>query len=65
MITVISGELSAGRGTTFAEDALKTYKAGTFFVVPANAPHFAFAKNGEVIYQESGMGPTPSFLVKQ
>jgi quercetin dioxygenase-like cupin family protein len=65
MVTVISGELSAGRGATFSEDALKTYKAGTFYVVPAGAPHFAFAKNGEVIYQESGMGPTPSFLIKQ
>jgi len=33
--------------------------------VPAGAPHFSWAKNGETVYQESGMGPSPSVLIKQ
>ena len=65
MITVLAGELHAGRGTTFSEDAMKVYGPGTFFVVPAGAPHFAWAKNGETVYQESGMGPSPSVLIRQ
>jgi quercetin dioxygenase-like cupin family protein len=65
MITVLSGELLAGRGAKFGEEGTKTYGPGTFFVVPAGAPHFAWAKNGEAVYQESGFGPSPSALIKQ
>jgi quercetin dioxygenase-like cupin family protein len=65
MITVLSGELLAGRGTEFREDAMQSFGPGSFFVVPAGAPHFAWAKDGEAVYQESGFGPSPSILIKQ
>jgi quercetin dioxygenase-like cupin family protein len=65
MITVLSGQLLAGQGAKFGEEATKTYGPGTFFVVPAGAPHFAWAKDGEAVYQESGFGPSPSALIKQ
>src|SRR5262245_27637051 len=64
MITVLSGELYAGQGTAIDPSTGKLYPAGTFFTTPANVPHYGWAKNGEVIYQESGSGPTPTTLVK-
>jgi len=30
--------------------------AGTFFIAPLNAPRWAWAKNGDVAYQETGTG---------
>jgi quercetin dioxygenase-like cupin family protein len=64
MITVLAGEVYAGRDTTFSEDAVKVYGPGTFFVVPAGAPHYTWAESGETIYQESGFGPTRTVLIK-
>jgi quercetin dioxygenase-like cupin family protein len=63
-ITVLSGELHAGQGTAFDANAMKAYPAGTFFIMPAGVPHFVWAKSGEVIYQETGNGPSPTALVK-
>jgi quercetin dioxygenase-like cupin family protein len=65
MITVLSGEVYVGRSAKFAEDATKAYGPGTFFIVPAGAPHYAWAKNGEAIYQESGTGPSSTALIKE
>lgn len=59
VVTVLSGELYAGRGATFSEDAVKAYGPGTSFVVPVGASHFAWAKAGEVTYQEAAAGPSP------
>jgi quercetin dioxygenase-like cupin family protein len=64
MITVLSGELSFGHGAHFTEDDAKIYGPGSFFVVPAGLPHFVFAKNGEAVYQEAGLGPSPTLLIK-
>ncbi len=63
-VTVLSGELAAGLGMAFDANAVKTYPAGSFFTVPAGVPHFVWAKNGEAIYQESGVGPSPTALIK-
>jgi quercetin dioxygenase-like cupin family protein len=63
-VTVLSGELFAGFGTTFDANAVKGYAAGSFFTVPAGVAHFVWAKNGEAVYQESGNGPSPTALVK-
>lgn len=64
MITVLSGELFAGQGTAIDLTTGKLYSPGTFFTAPAGVPHYVWAKNGEVTYQESGSGPSPTALVK-
>jgi quercetin dioxygenase-like cupin family protein len=58
ILTVVSGEVLYGFGPTADPTAAKLYRAGDVFVVPANAPHFAFAPEAEAIYQEAGMGPS-------
>jgi quercetin dioxygenase-like cupin family protein len=58
VVTVISGTYYAGVGTVFDESKLKPLKPGTAIIVPANAPHYAAAKDGETIVQEIGIGPT-------
>ena len=57
-ITVLSGVLYYGLGETADQALTKRYPAGSYFVVPANAPHFAMGVSGEAIYQESGVAPT-------
>lgn len=58
IITVISGTYYAGAGTEFDESKLKPLTPGTTIIVPANAPHYAAAKDGETIVQEIGIGPS-------
>jgi quercetin dioxygenase-like cupin family protein len=58
IVTVISGIYYAGAGTEFDESKLKPLKPGTTIIIPANAPHFAAAKDGETTVQEAGVGPS-------
>jgi quercetin dioxygenase-like cupin family protein len=58
IVTIISGTYYTGAGTEFDESKLKPLKAGTTIIVPANAPHYAAAKDGETIVQEVGVGPS-------
>lgn len=58
IVTVVSGTFYAGAGTVLDTRALKALKPGMTIVVPALAPHFGWAKDGEVILQEVGVGPT-------
>ena len=64
-ITVLSGVLYAGRGTKIDEAFVTQYPAGSFFTIPAQYVHFTWAKEGEVVYQESGIGPTANELVTE
>ena len=57
-MTVLSGTLYFGFGTEFDETKLKPYPAGTFFTELPTTPHFVAAKDGEVIFQASGIGPS-------
>ena len=57
-MTVLSGTLYFGFGTEFDETKLKPYPAGTFFTELPTTPHFVAAKEGEVIFQASGIGPS-------
>lgn len=63
--TVLSGELYAGLGETMDPAKTIRYPAGSFFVMPAGQVHYSWAKNGEVTYQESGMGPTGTNFLKK
>jgi quercetin dioxygenase-like cupin family protein len=55
--TVISGVFYIGLGTTFDSDKLTAYAPGSVVVLPANTPHFHWAKSGEYITQVAGNGP--------
>ncbi|MDP3739150.1 MAG: cupin domain-containing protein [Hyphomonadaceae bacterium] len=58
VITVVDGEVCYGFGAIFDPDGCKLYPEGSYFIVPANAPHYGFGKTGEAVYQESGVGPS-------
>ena len=58
VVTVVAGELCYGFGAVFDPDGCKLYPEGSYFIVPANAPHYGFGKTGDAIYQESGFGPS-------
>lgn len=63
--TVLSGELSVGLGETIDPAKATRYPAGSFVVMPAGQAHYSLARNGEVTYQESGMGPTGTSFLKK
>ena len=63
-VTVLRGTLYAGSGADMSEDNATAYSAGEFFIIPAGDVHFSWAKDGDVVYQESGMGPTSNELYK-
>ena len=55
---VLSGTFYYGLGEQWDEGKLTAYPAGTFFAHPSKHPHFAWAKDGDVIIQFTAMGPT-------
>ncbi|HUB65535.1 MAG TPA: cupin domain-containing protein [Methylocella sp.] len=57
-LTVLSGTLYFGLGDQFDESKLTPYPAGTFFSELPTVPHFVAAKDGEVIFQATGIGPS-------
>jgi uncharacterized RmlC-like cupin family protein len=57
IVVVLSGTLYVGYGTQFEETQLKALPAGSIWTEPAKQPHFAWAKDGEVIIQATGIGP--------
>jgi len=64
-VTVLAGEVYAGMGDTVNEATSKRFPAGSFFIVPAGHVHYSWAKDGEVTYQESGIGPTSNAYLKK
>jgi quercetin dioxygenase-like cupin family protein len=56
--TVLSGVLYVGFGATFEAAALVAVPTGAVYVAPANVPHFLWARDGDAVYQEAGVGPT-------
>jgi quercetin dioxygenase-like cupin family protein len=63
MVTVISGTLWIGYGTTFDQSRMKQLSPGGFFTEPAGQPHFAWAKDGDVVVQATGFGPSKTTFV--
>ena len=63
-IAVLSGTFYFGLGDTWDESKLQAFPAGTFFTEAPNAPHFAWAKDGEVIVQLTSTGPTGTVPIK-
>lgn len=62
---VLSGTLYVGFGDSFSEADLVAVPAGAVYIAPANMPHFIWAKDGMVSYQENGMGPTGTLPIKR
>jgi quercetin dioxygenase-like cupin family protein len=63
--TVLSGNMYFGFGDTFDPDKLKLYPAGSVITVPPNTPHYVWMKDGEVIVQDVGIGPTATSPIKK
>jgi quercetin dioxygenase-like cupin family protein len=62
--TVMQGVMYYAIGETFDEAAVKAYPAGSVVFTPAGTPHYMWAKDGDVIMQESGSGPTGAKFLK-
>ncbi len=64
-VLVLSGTFYFGNGEQWDESKLVAYPAGTFYSEPAKAPHFTWAKDGEVIIQITAMGPSGTTPIEQ
>jgi len=58
IVAILSGTLLVGYGEQFDESGMKALPAGSVFTEPAKQPHFAWAKDGEVVIQVVGHGPS-------
>jgi quercetin dioxygenase-like cupin family protein len=59
VVTVISGTLLMGYGDKFDEAPMKPLPTGSIWTEPAKAPHYVWAKDGEVVIQVMGAnGPS-------
>jgi quercetin dioxygenase-like cupin family protein/catechol 2,3-dioxygenase-like lactoylglutathione lyase family enzyme len=56
--TVLSGTAYVGFGLDFDEGRVVAVPAGAVYAAPSNTPHYIWARDGEIVYQESGVGPT-------
>ena len=55
-VTVVSGTLMVGVGSTFDAAHMLALPAGSYVSIPAGTPHFAMAK-GDTLLQINGVGP--------
>ncbi|MDK9705779.1 MAG: cupin domain-containing protein [Desulforhopalus sp.] len=62
--TVLSGTISVGFGEQFDASQVVSVPAGAVYVAPADVPHYIWAKEGPVVYQEAGTGPTKTSFIK-
>ena len=63
--TVLAGTLYVGFGELFDENKLVAIEPGNAYIALAQTPHFIWAKDGEVSYQETGIGPTTTKMISQ
>jgi quercetin dioxygenase-like cupin family protein len=64
-VLVLSGTFYFAVGEQWDESQLKAYPAGTLYSEPARTPHYAWAKDGEVILQVTAIGPTGNTPIAQ
>lgn len=62
--TVLRGTLYVGFGETVDEARWVAVPTGALYLAPAGVPHWLWAKDGEVEYQEAGSGPTATRPLK-
>lgn len=56
--TVLAGTLYVGFGPTVDDAKAVAVPTGGVYVAPAGVTHWVSAKDGAVVYQEAGTGPT-------
>ena len=61
--TVLKGNLYVGFGSSGDESVMVVVPAGGIYIAPAHVPHYLWAKDEEVVYQEAGIGPTATVPV--
>lgn len=64
-VLVLSGTFYFAVGEQWDESQLKAYPAGTLYSEPAGTPHYAWAKDGEVVLQVTAIGPTGNTPIPQ
>ena len=64
-VLVMSGTFYFAVGEQWDESKLKPYPVGTLYSEPAKTPHYAWAKDGEVILQVTAIGPTGNTPIPQ
>ena len=62
-VLVMSGTFYFAVGEQWDESKLMAYPAGTLYSEPPRTPHYAWAKDGEVILQITAIGPTGNVAV--
>lgn len=62
--TVLSGTLYVGFGERVDETAVVAVPTGAIYEAPAGVPHWVWARDGDVEYQESGVAPTATRLLR-
>ena len=65
IVTVMSGTLYVGYGDKFDESQMKALPAGSVSTEPPRKPHYVWAKEGEVVIQVTGYGPSGTTLIDQ
>lgn len=60
---VLSGNLYVGFGESIDETAAIIVAPGSVYIAPAGVPHYLWAKDGDVEYQEVGNGPSATVIV--
>ena len=64
-VVVLSGTFYFGSGETWDETKMTAYPAGTFYSEPPKTAHYTWAKDGEVIIQLTGIGPSGKTFIKK
>jgi len=64
-VVVHSGTYYFAYGDQWNESKLKPLPAGSFLTEPPKAAHYNWAKDGEVILQITGYGPTDAITIPQ
>ena len=57
-VVVLSGTLRVGFGDRFEGSAMRAFPPGSFFTEPSGRAHFAWARDGDVVVQVGGVGPS-------
>jgi quercetin dioxygenase-like cupin family protein len=63
--TVLAGVLYVGFGRVFDEAKVVAIPVGAVYVAPADVSHYIWAKDGAVMFQETGVGPTATVFMKR
>lgn len=64
IVTVLKGTLYVGSGPDLLDPAAaQAVPAGHAILIRAGVPHYSWAKDGDVLVEETGRGPTGTVLV--